>query len=149
MMNRNGKAAGRGKGKPAGGAAKRKRSAGESPRIAAKEEREAEADGAVDRLDQTAAAWVTAIRARVKELAEALGRLDYVSSHPDDVFAAKMLRTVLDDRALGRLVTAVNDAECALDDLLSADFSGPVPDLADACREAAKALADSLSEGRP
>lgn len=91
-------------------------------------------------LDLTAAAWVTAIRAKVKELADEMGRLDYLTGHPDCKSAGLMLYTVLDRGALGELMAAVDAAEKAVEDLLQADAVEQIPNLARACRETDAAL---------
>lgn len=96
-------------------------------------------------VEVTALAWSFAISARVKELAEELGRIDYVRQHPDTAGAAVVLGGVLDMDAVGRLTTAIDEAESVLEDLLTSKASA-VPNLARACREAAVKL--GLSEGK-
>jgi hypothetical protein len=91
-------------------------------------------------VDVMAAAWVGCITAKVKELAYELGRLVYVSGHPEQTGAAAVLKTAIDMSALGQLTSAIDDAESTLEHLLSPNVSDDVPDLAGACRKAAAGL---------
>jgi hypothetical protein len=99
-----------------------------------------------DRLDQVAATWVAAVRDRVAELARIMGRIDYLMSHPDDVQAAPLLPAVFHMPSLCRLRSAIEEAECAVADLLDPSTITGVPDLPGAIRECAALLAAMKAE---
>lgn len=102
-------------------------------------------DRASELADLTAAAWVSVIGSRVRELARVVGRVVYLSSHPDEARAGAALAQRLDLRRFGVLSAAIDRAEMAvLEGLLNADVTFEVPDLAGACR----ALADADVPGR-
>lgn len=110
------------------------------------QQQDASADARCVELDLTAAAWACAIRRRVKELADEMGRMEYVMGHPPRPCAAAMLFTALDRAALGRLMAAVEEAGRAADELLQADVPDGVPDLAAVCQSAAVAMGLARSE---
>ena len=93
-----------------------------------------------DLTDVVAAAWVAAMSARVAELTDAIWRVYYLPSHPEQFAAAVVLKTVLDKAALDRLRVAVEQAEIALKNLLLPGSIAAVPDLAAACMASAAAL---------
>ena len=93
-----------------------------------------------DATDVVAAAWVAAMSARVAELTDAIWRVYYLPSHPEQFAAAVVLKTVLDKAALDRLRVAVEQAEIALKNLLLPGAITAVPDLAGACMASAAAL---------
>ncbi len=125
----------------------RTRTAKAKPDSAERLRLEAEDVRAHNQARVVAAAWVAAIRVKVRELAREASVIDNIIGHPDKMGQALVLRCVLNPDGAALFMQTVYELEDMLDDLLAGDAEPTVPDLADACQKAAETHA-ALYAGR-